>query len=215
MPGRSGARTGRRARGDRARSEPRPRACAFSSEASRASTSWCAAHRRPPYRLDAGRELGPVAHAMLDLSDGIASDARRIAERSGVKLVVEVERLPLAPQSRGGRRGAVLDARRGLRAPSRSCAGGRRTTAVRGRRPSRGGRRSRATPGRRASRCRRLGALRALNRVAAAGFARRRSRTSAVSPPEIVMAPQAEPDFRRLEASATSRSRSGSWSVRR
>ena len=55
------------------------------------------AFNRPPYRLDAGRELGPVAHAMLDLSDGIASDAQRIAERSGVRLVIEVERLPLAP----------------------------------------------------------------------------------------------------------------------
>jgi thiamine-monophosphate kinase len=54
------------------------------------------AHRRPPYRLDAARELGPVAHAMLDLSDGIASDACHIAECSGVKLVVEVEHLPLA-----------------------------------------------------------------------------------------------------------------------
>jgi thiamine-monophosphate kinase len=55
------------------------------------------AFNRPPFRLDAARELGPVAHAMLDLSDGIASDAQRIAERSGVKLVIEVERLPLAP----------------------------------------------------------------------------------------------------------------------
>ncbi len=55
-------------------------------------------HRRPPYRLDAGRELGPLAHAMLDLSDGIASDAQRIAERSGVKLIVEVDLLPLAPR---------------------------------------------------------------------------------------------------------------------
>ena len=54
------------------------------------------AYQRPPYRVEAGRELGQVAHAMLDLSDGIASDAQRIAERSGVKLVVEVDRLPLA-----------------------------------------------------------------------------------------------------------------------
>jgi thiamine-monophosphate kinase len=54
------------------------------------------AHNRPRYRLDAGRKLGPVAHAMLDLSDGVASDAARIAERSEVRLVVEVERLPLA-----------------------------------------------------------------------------------------------------------------------
>jgi len=56
------------------------------------------AFNRPPYRLDAGHELGLVAHAMLDLSDGIASDAARIAERSGVRIVVEVERLPLAPR---------------------------------------------------------------------------------------------------------------------
>jgi thiamine-monophosphate kinase len=56
------------------------------------------AHNRPPYRLDAARDLGPVAHAMLDLSDGIASDAQRIAERSGVKLVIDVDRLPLAPR---------------------------------------------------------------------------------------------------------------------
>jgi thiamine-monophosphate kinase len=54
------------------------------------------AQNRPPYRLDAGRELGPVAHAMLDLSDGIDSDAARIAERSGVRLVIDVDRLPLA-----------------------------------------------------------------------------------------------------------------------
>ena len=56
------------------------------------------AHRRPPFRLDAARELGPIAHAMLDLSDGIASDAARIAERSGLRVVVDVERLPLFPR---------------------------------------------------------------------------------------------------------------------
>ena len=55
-------------------------------------------HLRPPFRLDAARVLAPVAHALIDLSDGIASDAARIAERSGCKLVVEVERLPLAPR---------------------------------------------------------------------------------------------------------------------
>jgi thiamine-monophosphate kinase len=53
-------------------------------------------HLRPPFRLDAARVLAPVAHALIDLSDGIASDAARIAERSGCRLVVEVDRLPLA-----------------------------------------------------------------------------------------------------------------------
>jgi thiamine-monophosphate kinase len=53
-------------------------------------------HRRPPFRLDAARALAPLAHAVIDLSDGIASDAARIAERSGCRLVIDVERLPLA-----------------------------------------------------------------------------------------------------------------------
>lgn len=53
-------------------------------------------HNRPPLRLREGRQLAGVAHAVVDLSDGIAEDAERIAERSNLKLVVEVERLPLA-----------------------------------------------------------------------------------------------------------------------
>lgn len=57
-----------------------------------------AMHHRPPVRLAEGRELGRVAHAVVDLSDGIASDAARIAERSNLRLVIEVERLPLAPR---------------------------------------------------------------------------------------------------------------------
>src|SRR6185312_11808012 len=55
------------------------------------------AHRRPPLRLEAGRELARVAHAMVDLSDGIATDAGRIAERSGCKVVLEAEAVPRAP----------------------------------------------------------------------------------------------------------------------
>jgi thiamine-monophosphate kinase len=53
-------------------------------------------HRRPPVRLSEGRRLGDLAHAVVDLSDGILSDAARIAERSGCKLVIDVERVPLA-----------------------------------------------------------------------------------------------------------------------
>jgi thiamine-monophosphate kinase len=53
--------------------------------------------RRPPYRLDAGHKLAPVAHALIDLSDGILADAGRIAARSGCRLVIDVEHLPLAP----------------------------------------------------------------------------------------------------------------------
>jgi thiamine-monophosphate kinase len=55
-------------------------------------------HRRPPLRLEEGRRLGPVAHALIDLSDGILSDADRIAERSSCRLAIDVESLPRAPR---------------------------------------------------------------------------------------------------------------------
>jgi thiamine-monophosphate kinase len=51
---------------------------------------------RPPLRLAEGKELAAYAHAMLDVSDGIAVDAAHIAERSGCKLVIELERVPVA-----------------------------------------------------------------------------------------------------------------------
>ena len=55
-------------------------------------------HRRPPLRLEEGKRLGRVAHAVVDLSDGIAGDAARIAERSGCRIVLEPERIPRAPR---------------------------------------------------------------------------------------------------------------------
>jgi thiamine-monophosphate kinase len=51
---------------------------------------------RPPLRLAEGRELARTAHAQLDVSDGLAVDAGHLARRSGVRCVVELERVPLA-----------------------------------------------------------------------------------------------------------------------
>src|SRR6266545_7124356 len=59
-------------------------------------------YARPPIRLHEGMALARVAHAMLDISDGLALDAQRLAERSGCRLVIELERVPLA-------HGAALD----------------------------------------------------------------------------------------------------------
>jgi thiamine-monophosphate kinase len=51
---------------------------------------------RPPLRLAEGRELATDAHALLDISDGLAVDAGHIAARSACRVVVELERVPLA-----------------------------------------------------------------------------------------------------------------------
>jgi thiamine-monophosphate kinase len=51
---------------------------------------------RPPLRLGEGQTLARSAHAMLDISDGITVDAGHLATRSGCRLVIELERVPLA-----------------------------------------------------------------------------------------------------------------------
>lgn len=56
-----------------------------------------AAFARPVARIDAGQYLVSAgAHAMMDLSDGLAGDAHHLASASGVALDIDLDLLPLA-----------------------------------------------------------------------------------------------------------------------
>lgn len=58
-------------------------------------------HLRPEPRTEAGRASATAGvRAMIDLSDGLASDVRHICEASGVGCRVDLERLPVADDTR-------------------------------------------------------------------------------------------------------------------
>lgn len=67
--------------------------------AGRYDTPQAAAHRNPTPQVAEGIWLGArdEVHAMMDLSDGLASDIRHILESSSVGAEIDTERIPVAP----------------------------------------------------------------------------------------------------------------------
>ena len=53
--------------------------------------------RRPEPRLALGAALAPIAHAVMDVSDGVLIDAARMAEASGLGVEIHLAALPLSP----------------------------------------------------------------------------------------------------------------------
>ncbi|MGH6719309.1 MAG: thiamine-phosphate kinase, partial [Alphaproteobacteria bacterium] len=59
-----------------------------------------ARYRLPTPRLDLGRGLVGLAHAALDVSDGLLADLGHICVASGLGASIQVDRLPLSPAAR-------------------------------------------------------------------------------------------------------------------
>lgn len=59
-----------------------------------------AAYRRPAPLIVEGRALGPMVHAMMDVSDGLLIDAHRLALASGLAVSIDVAEIPLSDSYR-------------------------------------------------------------------------------------------------------------------
>ncbi len=64
----------------------------------------------PEPRVDLGCRLAGIAHAMIDISDGLIADLGHICETSRVAAVVELASLPLSPPAR-----VIVDGEPGVR----------------------------------------------------------------------------------------------------
>jgi thiamine-monophosphate kinase len=69
-----------------------------------------AAYHRPLARLAEGQTLAPLAHAMMDVSDGLLLDAERMAAASKLGLSIDLAALPLSDAYKSAR-GGSLDSR--------------------------------------------------------------------------------------------------------
>jgi thiamine-monophosphate kinase len=67
-------------------------------------------YRRPVPQLSAGQAIAPHTHAMMDVSDGLLLDARRMAEASRCAITIELDHLPLS-SAFVAERGQALPAR--------------------------------------------------------------------------------------------------------
>ncbi|WP_164115377.1 thiamine-phosphate kinase [Sphingorhabdus sp. Alg239-R122] len=74
------------------------------------------AYRRPAALLVEGQALAPHVHAMMDVSDGLLLDARRMADASGLALSLDLDAVPLSDAYRsifGDTQKSRLDAAKG------------------------------------------------------------------------------------------------------
>jgi len=73
-------------------------------------------YRRPLPLLGPGQAIGPLARAMMDVSDGLLLDATRLGDASDCGVEIELAALPLSPafvEARGDGKGARLFAATG------------------------------------------------------------------------------------------------------